>query len=242
MKLVPRVSYAILGSSEFLVNRVMDYLKCINIDDGVSTERNIFEAYMVESDTQVPNKSRIVLSRCKRDDLFVTIDIDSDVVGICLILAGLENCDDELKKFLKNNLRKYVQNGDSELVFYYVSAVAGLEDPSVSEAMYILSKYEYKANHSTVECYKTLIDFVSNPCETALSKLLLVFNEEDYQKMINCTSTLVNDTPEWIKKKFGGEIESAIFTKSLLNLSLVILESKSREDFILRVLKKMIYR
>lgn len=241
MKLVPRKSYAVWSSSEFLVNRVIDYLKTINIDDGVSVERNIFEIYMVESDTQNPNKSRIVFSRCKRDEDFINIDIDSNLVDLCLILSGMSDCNEDLRKFLRNNLKKYIQN-EPELVYYYVCAVAGFKDPSVSEAMYVLSKYEYKATHNTVDCYKSLIDFVSNPCETALSKLLLVFNEPDYQKMINCTSALVNDTPEWIKKKFGSEIESSSFTKSLLNLSLVILNSKSREDFILRVLKEMIYR
>lgn len=242
MKLIPKTSYAVVSSSDFLVNRVIDYLKTINLDDGVATERNIFGMYMTESDTLNPSKSRVVFSRCKRDaEVFVNIEVDSNLVDICLLLAGLEDCNEDLKKFLKNNLKKYVSS-DPELVFYYVSAVAGFNDPSVSEAMYVLSKYEYKANHSTVDCYKALIDFVSNPCETSLSKLLLVFNEPDYQKMINCTSALVNDTPEWIKKKFGQEIESSAFTKSLLNLSLVILNSKNRDDFILRVLKEMIYR
>ena len=95
--------------------------------------------------------------------------------------------------------------------------------------------------HTATERYQTLIDFVSSPNETSLYRLLNVFNDDNYQQLINAISTLTNETPDWINNKFGEQIRDITFTKTLLKLALIILKAKDRDEFILSVLRGVIY-
>lgn len=231
-------SYSVLSKSELITNITIDYILHLNEENGILPERSIFGKHTIVSDTEVPNKRRIVLSKIPRttDDGFKTLNLDDDIVELTFLIhrQDIEQVLDKVK-YIKQKLKKR----DIEIQFYLTSAIlgTGLETHIIDRVI----DHHYKGIHTATERYQVLIDFVNSPSETQLYHLLNIFNEENHQQLINTISSLTYDTPDWVSSRFGDIIKDSGFTRTLLKIALTVLKTKSRDEFILSILKGVIY-
>lgn len=238
MEIKHEQSYSINSKSEFLTNIVIEYLLSLNEDNGIFPERSIFGKCAIVSNTELPTKRSIVISPVPRnsDDGFQQLNIDDNVPEITFIMHGQNNDENYDKlKYIKQKLKRK----EPEIQFYLTSAIlgTGLDTQTIDRVI----DTHYKGIHTATERYQTLIDFILSPSETSLYRLLNVFNDDNYQQLINTISTLTNDTPDWIITRFGEQLRGVNFTKTLLKLALIILKARDRDEFILSVLKGVIY-
>lgn len=235
----PDTNYCLKSKSELLTNIVADYIIFKNEEVSIFTERSIFGKMLKVSDTEIPNKRQLVLSKIERElDLgFTLIDIDSSIISLTFEMNNMDTPEHEHHiKYLKSKLKKR----DPEIAFYLTSAIMGLSNISTEAIDRILSD-SYKGIHPISEKFQTIIEFVSSPTEVNLQRTLKVFNEEDYSSMIYCISSLTDNTPAWVTNRFGEQLQDATFIKNLLRIALIILKTNSREEFIIHTLRDIIY-
>lgn len=238
-------SYAIIGKSEFLVNILMGHIVSLNIEEDWDFEASIFGKYMEISDTAEPVlDERIVFSYIERD-AFPTINIDEDFIEIFyyILMGG-----DESEEFLAYS-KKYLGKKNPDIVFYYMYAMSEValnddDEFSFKKAEYILNHYNYKGTHTYMEKMKSIITFVKTPSEKHLSEMLLVMNEEEdpYSSLIRIISAIANNTlPRFVHDRYSNMLEDMNFQKNLLKIAVAILQAESIEDFILLLVKGIIY-
>lgn len=238
LKLEHNTSYSIISKSELITNITIDYLLNLNQENGIYPERSIFGKSVIVSDTELPNKRHIVLSKVTRtsEDGFLTLNLDDYIPDLTFIMHNqlTEQNHDKLK-YIKQKLKRK----EPEIQFYLTSAILGTSLDTLTIDRVI--DHHYKGIHTATERYQSLIDFVNAPSETQLYHLLNIFNEENHQQLINTISNLTYDTPDWVSSRFGDRIRDINFTRTLLKLALIILKTKNRDEFILAVLKGVIY-
>lgn len=238
-------SYSIIGKSDFLVNLILGHIVSMNMEDNWDFESSIYGKYMEVSDTVEPiANEKIVFSYIERTD-FPVIDIDEDFLKIFyyLLLNG-EDCEEYFEYCKKHLSRK-----PPELAFYFMFAMMEIAvnddlEFSYKKAEYILNHYKYKGTHTYMEKMKAIVTFVKNPSEKHLSELLLIMNEEEepYSSLVNVIGAIANDSlPKFVKDKYGNTLEDMNFQKNLLKIAMAILQSEHIEDFILSLVKGIVY-
>lgn len=235
----PDTNYSLLSSSEFLRNMITNYVIMRNSEVGILTERSIFGKMLKVSDTDKPNSKSIIISYVERDQAlkFETIDIDSHLVEL---LFEMHNFDKEVNEHHIKYLNQKLKHKDKELCYYMVSAVLGL--PKITtDAIDGVINNTYKGIHTLTEKYRELINFILMPNETSLHRILQIFHEEDYGSLVYCISCLVDNVPAWIQQQYSETLEDIKFTRILLKIALIIIKSTNREQFILHILKEIIY-
>lgn len=246
IELKPDTNYCLISKSEFLKNRVADYLVYINSKVDILTEKSIFGKYLMVSDTEEPTKRRVVISyKDRSSEEFSKIDIDKNVVPLTMLTVGVDLSSEGGKQLLKMMSSKLART-EPEIAYYYAFAVCSdfirTNEVDYERGSQILNSKAYKGVHTATECYQGLIEFVQQPNEISLNKLIMLFNDDDYQKMINYLSNLVMDTPEWLSNKFNTILNNKEFIKNLLKISLIASKSKNRDYFIIMCLKEIIYQ
>jgi len=241
------VSYSIIGKSEFLVNLILGHIIAMNMEEDWDFEASIYGKYMEISDTAEPiANEKIVFSYIEREG-FPTINLDEDFIDIFYYILTYESGYDceEFKAYAKKHLSKK----KPEIVFYYMFAMSERainEDGEFSfkKAEFILNHYNYKGTHTYMEKMKSIVTFIKNPSATNLSDMMLILNEEKepYNALVNIISAISNDTlPKFVKDKYGNMLEDMNFQKNLLKIAVAILQSETVEDFILSLLKGIVY-
>lgn len=233
--LIHNQSYCILSDSELLRNIVVEYLYYINENNGVFRKKSLYGKFIEVSNFSEPNKRTIVFSFKERvSPEFKTINIDEDLVEIVFTMYGYNI--EANKDFIKYIKRK-IKNKNIEVAYYSVCALMSIE--MSYENIDKVFERQYTGVHTTTEMYSVLIEFINNPNETNLFKMLQVFNS--YQRLINTISVLLDNTPSWVTQKFGDILGDAKFVKDLLRISLIVIKSETQEQFIVSVLKELIY-
>lgn len=231
-------SYAIVSSSPLLQSLAIDYLIEANRQQQIYVGDSLFEKCLKISDTDTPSDRVVVISKIAREnDQITTINLDECLVDVVFSMHGLDPVEH------KDNIRlikQKIKKSPPELKFYKVSAIVGTL-PITTESITRACELNYAGVHTTTEQIDVLVGFISHPSEINLQRVVKVFNEDGYQKLINCVSMLVNDTPEWITAKYKQVIESAAFIKALLKITLITLKATDRNEFVLYCLKEIIY-
>lgn len=229
-------SYALITESELIRTIATEYLIEINRQLNIFAKKSLFGKYIEFSNTATPTNRTIVISSQPRHEKQIqNLNLDENLVEFVATLTNTQ-IDKDIQRYLKTKLR----NHTPDIAFYYLSAITGLNRLNTYEIDKMLD-LTYDGAHTSTERYQTLIDFISNPTEVSLFKLLQIFNEKDHQQLLNCITNLTNDTAEWITRKFGAILSDAGFIKSLLKLTLIAIKAKSREEFILECLTGIIY-
>ena len=238
-------SYSIIGKSDFLVNLILGHIVSMNMEEDWDFEASIYGKYMEVSDEAEPiEDEKIIFSYIERNG-FTTIDIDTDFISIFYHIL-ME--DEECEEFLDYS-KKHLSRKQPELVFYYMFAMAevSIDDDlefSYKKAEYILNHYKYKGTHTYMEKIRAIVTFIKTPSEKHLSELLLIMNEEEdpYKSLINVIGAISNDKlPKFVKDKYGNMLDDMNFQKNLLKIAVAILQSDTIEDFILSLLKGIVY-
>lgn len=229
-------SYALITESELIRTIATEYLIALNQKQNIFPQKSLFGKYIEFSNTATPTTRTIVISSQPRHEKQIqNLNLDENLVEFVATITHTQ-IDKDIQRYLKTKLR----NHTPDIAFYYLSAITGLNRLNTYEIDKMLD-LEYDGAHTSTERYQTLIDFISNPTEVSLFKLLQIFNEKDHQQLLNCITNLTNDTAEWITRKFSHILSDASFIKSLLKLTLIAIKSKSREEFILECLTGIIY-
>lgn len=232
-------SYAIVSKSPLIQSIVIDYLVKINREQSIFVGNSLFEKSIKFSDTDEPNSRCIIISKIERNSTKIkNIDADDNIPEIVFEMSGLDPTEhkDHIR-LIKQKIKRF----EPELRLYKVYAILGnmpITNDSIEQAL----EYKYKGVHTTGEQVEILIEFINNPTEINLQRVVKVFNEDGYQKLINCVSMLVNDSPEWITNKYKEILDSAKFIKALLKITLITLKAETRDEFILYTLKEIIYK
>jgi len=237
-------NYSIIGKSDFLVNLILGHIVHINMEEDWDFEASIFGKYMEISDEAEPIEDEKIIFSKKERNGFTTINIDEDFIDIYYSLL----IEDELPEFL-DYCKKFLSRKNPELALYYMFAVCEVaidEDLEFNykKADYVLDNFKYKGTHTYLDKVKTVITFVKNPSEKHLSDMLLIMNEEEdpYHNIINIIGAISNETlPKYIADKYSSTIEDYNFQKGLLKISIAILQAETIEDFILTLIKGVIY-
>lgn len=235
------VSYAIISTSDMLKAIISAYIIELNRRENIFVGGNLYGKSLVISDTAEPTSRSIVLSKVQRQSkAFKHIDIDPNIVELTFAMHGI---DKEQYKDKIRLIKQKTKHTNPELCYYKVCAIMGAEEISTDTIESALN-LNYKGVHTTAEQIEVLVEFISNSSEINLQRVVKVFNEQDggYQKLINCMSMLTNDTPEWISAKYKQTLESANFIKALLKIALIVLKAPSRDDFVLDIMKSIIYK
>jgi len=238
-------SYSIIGKSDFLVNLLLGHIISINLEEDWDFEASIYGKYMEVSDTAEPiEDEKIIFSYIPREG-FPLINIDEDFIDIFYFLLMDGENNDEFLAYVK----KHLSRKQPEIVFYYMFAMAEKaitedNDFNFKKAEYILNHYKYKGTHTYMEKMKSIVTFVKSPSEKNLSDMLLIMNEEEdpYSSLVNVIGAIANDTlPKFVKDKYSNMLEDMNFQRNLLKIAVAILQSKTIEDFILSLVKGIVY-
>lgn len=232
-------SYALVSKCPQLQAVVTSYLIELNRQHDIFVGDSLYEKSIKLSDTATPNSRQIVISQVPRDsDTFTALDIDSNLVELVFEMNGmkLDDCKDYIRAIKQKTKRL-----DPLLRYYKLLAILGTQPLSLDSINDAL-ELNYTGVHTTSEQVGLLVEFINNPTEINLQRLVRVFNESGYQKLINCITMLVNEPPEWVANKYKEILESAKFIKALLKVTLITLKAETRDEFILYTLKEIIYK
>lgn len=235
------ISYALNSDSDMLKHIVANYIIELNKKHNIHIGNNLFGTALIVSDTAEPTARSIVLSKTPRNhNKIKNLDIDSNIVDL---VFEMQNIDKEVNKDSLRLIKQRLKNESPELKFFKVSAILATE-PITIDSIDNAINLKYKGVHTVTEQMDILVEFIMNPSEINLQRVVKYFNEQGggYTKLINCMSLLTNDTPEWINGRYKQSIETTNFIKSLLKIALIVLKAPSRDEFILAVLKDIIYK
>lgn len=238
-------SYAIIGKSDFLVNLILGHIVSMNMEEDWDFEASIYGKYMEISDTEEPIPDEKIIFSHKEREGFPTINIDEDFIDIFyyIIFSG-----EEVEEYYEY-CKKHLGRKKPEIVFYYMFAMAenAVDDDyefHFKKAEYILHHYKYKGSHTYMEKVKSIITFVKTPTERHLADMLLIMNVEEnpYTSLINVMGAMANNTlPKFVADKYSNMLEDMNFQKNLLKIAVAILNAETIEDFILSLVKGIIY-
>lgn len=237
----PKQSYALVSSSDLLKHIVGNYIIELNRQHNIFVGANLYGISLVISDTAEPTARSIVLSKIARQNSKIKeLNIDENIPEL---VFEMQNIDREANKDTFRLIKQKLKNTAPELKFYKVSAIVATE-PITIESIENAINLKYKGVHTTTEQLDVLVEFIMNSNEINLQRVIKYFNEQDggYQKLINCITLLTNDTPEWVANRYKQTIESANFIKALLKIALIVLKAPNRDEFIVAVLKDIIYK
>lgn len=231
-------SYTLLSSSEFLLNIITAYIASLNEEQGILRVPSLFKKQLIISDTASPSKKSIVISYKSRDSKeFKEINIDDSLAKICFSMQSIDlEAHKNIIRYITNKCKKV----QPEVAYYNVMICTHYISKLDTERVDKIFSNRYLGIHTAIEQYQTLVDFINNPTEVNLHHLLNMFNEDDFSRLVSAVSTLTNDTPEWLVRRFGDLLADHEFTRKLLKLAVIILKASSKEEFILYALKELI--
>lgn len=240
MTITHNQSYAIISKSDFLKNIVTEFIYTINEEHNIYRNRTLFGKYIKQSNTDLPTSKYIILSDKERTDtdLIPTLDIDNNLPEICFHLYYMPQSEIEQYKQELKYIKQKTKNLNPEIAYYYICAIIG-STRITTDLIDTVLKRQHIGTYTTTEMTETLIHFINSPSETSLFKLITIFN--DYQRLINSISSLTNDTPQWVTQRWGNILDTPEFIKTLLKIALIAIESNTQDEFIISVLKKIIY-
>lgn len=232
-------SYALESKCPLLKTIVLDYLIEINRHHDIYVGTSLYEKSIKISDTAEPSSRAIVISQVPRNsDNITNINLDETIVDLVFEMNAIDPNEN------KDNIRLIKQKTkrlDPLLRYYKVLAILGTQ-PITHESINKALEYDYRGVHTTSEIIEVLVEFISHPSEINLQRLVRVVSfKEGYQRLLNCIGMLVNDPPEWVTQKYKAMLDSANFIRSLLKITLISLRSETTDEFILQVLKDIIY-
>lgn len=253
--LEPKKSYCIIldentkdNSESFAVNIIMRYIIELNLKEGITFGRSIFNNSMIISDTEYPNPRCIVLSRVNRKHQdFELINVSENKWELLFEVIGINpkanEAMKELAKFLKINL-KLEKNID--ILYYYITNIyqvaytnkeGGVFDNNKASVALKLFKGIYKGSNSRTERLVATINFIKNPKEDLLYEMLKAYSN-DYKAIAGNIQALAEDRlPKNLVDMFQEVINSVSFTKNLLQIMSYVVLSEDYNEFILNCLK-----
>lgn len=234
-------SYAIVTQSDLLRNIATDFIVTINDKIGIYRKKNLFGKYIDISDIATPSKNKLVLSYKERNEPDITnINIDESIVPFTLFINNYNIAEpDQETKDIITYLKHKSKRTNTETTYYNISVLLGFDKITHEQVDRVFDK-KYLGIHTTTEIIDTLVDFVNQPSEVKLHKL--ISTTSDFQRLINAISTLTNDTPEWVTRKYGDLLDTTEFVKSILKISLIAIRAENLESFILQILNDIIYQ
>lgn len=236
-------SYSIITKSDIVFNLILGYIYDISEPLGIYKAKAIFGKYILISDTALPAKNRVVISRKERsEEEFESINVNYAFVQI--FAQMLDNDDKEFLAYCKKHLKK----NKIEVAYYYMCAISTtcFTDGEFNEAKanLIINSHSYRGVHSVSDKYATLISFVSYPTEENLSELFFAFNDENggFDSLISLVSIIVEESkiPEYIVQKYSDDLNDPLFIRGLLTLCTALLNTKTKDEFILYCLLHII--
>jgi len=242
----PEKNCCVISKSDFLTNLIVSHIVAINNYIGYDLEASILGKYIVIDDEAEPiENTKLVVSKVRRkDSRFLEINLDEDYIKIFAYLL----LDEPDKKFLRY-CDKYFKKLRPELVFYYMYAIVETAFDSdgefnIIQADLVRETYNYKGEHTYLEKFRTVVNFVKSPSEKTLHKLLLIVDgkDENYRGIVRIIDNIANKSyPSYIESKFKDVLEGVSFQKNLLKILVNMLQADSKEDFILMCLKNIVY-
>ena len=120
-----------------------------------------------------------------------------------------------------------------------LASFASNDDGSLNQtkAAYVIDKYKYKGVHTMTEKYQVVMEFVQNPSEMSLYKLLSIFNETGgggFDSLKYVLGVLVEgQLPPYLIDRFDKILSDPRYTVNLFKISVALLKTEEQEDFIL---------
>lgn len=238
MDIQHNVSYCIDCDSEFILHIALSYLKSLNTANGIPEGNSLFGTCFVVSNTESPSYNKVVISPVVRinDRAFKKLDLNNKLLEF-ILCANNVTLDSDLMRMLRAK-SKLLQ---PEIFYYFVIALLSY-DIITPELINSVFESDYKGHHTAKDRFHSVIAFVSKPTEINLYKMLKVFPNDSFNSFIAIVNQLVNEPPSYIVSQYKQTIENAQFIKNLLKVSLCILQTESRDEFIISVLNTLIYQ
>lgn len=236
------------NSESFAVNIIMRYIIELNLKEGITFGRSIFNNSMIISDTEYPNPRCIVLSRVNRKHQdFELINVTENKWELLFEVIGINpkanEAMKELSKFLKANLKL---EKSIDILYYYITNIyqvaytnkeGGVFDNNKASVALKLFKGIYKGSNSRTERLVATINFIKNPKEDLLYEMLKAYSN-DYKAIAGNIQALAEDRlPKNLVDMFQEVINSVSFTKNLLQIMSYVVLSEDYNEFILNCLK-----
>ena len=235
------------NSESFAVNIILRYIVELNLKEGMTFGRSIFNNSMVISDTEFPNAKTIVISRINRKHQdFELINVTENKWELLFEVIGIKPKDNEamkeLSKFIKVNLKN---EKNIDILFYYIINIFQVAyndknetfDSNKAGTALKLFRGIYKGSNSRTERLVSTINFIKNPKEELLYEMLKTYSN-DYKAIAGNIQALAEDRlPKNLVDMFQEIINSASFTKNLLQIMSYIVLSEDYNEFILNCLK-----
>lgn len=229
MKLLPRTNYAIVSTSEFVSNTIVNYIKMINEKDGVYLVPSFVGSHIVVSDTANPNDKKYVISKTERPSgIFININIDD-------VWNKLFSSIFELPYV--NTLSIILKDYQLEQIYtLFLQASSHKFDNALQFKNYIkdLSEKKYSLKFTYYEKLDVIMNWINNPTHEHYSKFLKTFTFDDFPFIISIMTKVVNsELTDFYREKYQDIIGSSQFISNMLRMSIIIINADNYEEAML---------
>lgn len=225
----PKKSYGLSSKSEFFKKVVINHLVHLNESQGIHKSMSVFGTYFLIDDVHVPAKNRFIISAIKRDEKgFTNIDLDKNWNKIMSQLFGID---------YNPSLSKLITKNTTMDRLYHVFALltGSTTNKTINNDTFkrVISG-EAKLSHSYGHKLNSLIMFVNNPTNPALTELLTSIDESSYGWMVSAIDNIINNgLSPYYADKYSHITSTNEFIKNLLKIAAILLKTDNFEDAIL---------
>ena len=219
-------NYSILSSSPFLASSLIRRIVYENSVAGVLSYPNMFQPYVVVSDSADPGQNRWVISRVGRSN-FEAVDVDKSWLEVFYLLNNASD------KSLFNYLSHSTKVKRLALVDRYALFLLLLMKPydnlgfNANAADDVCGRYMEKVDFNYFDCIKTVVSFLNCPSQPNYVSLVKKFPDDRYPLFCSIVNLLVdNDIPGMLHAEIS-DLLGMNFRMSLRSLSLFMLKNNA---------------
>lgn len=229
MKLLSKTNYAIVSTSEFVSNTIVNYIKINNEKDGVYLVPSFVGNHIVVSDTANPNSKKYVISKIERPaDVFTNLNIDEVWNKLFSEMFGLPYV---------NTLAITLKDYQLEQVYtLFLQASSHNFDTPIHFKNYIkdLSEKKYSLKFSYYEKLDVIMNWINNPTHEHYSKFLKTFLSDDFPFIVSIMTKIVNsELSDFYKEKYSDITSSSPFLGNMLRMAIIIINAENYEEAML---------
>lgn len=220
-------NYSVVSTSPLLTSSIIHRILQENAVAGVLPYPNIFQPYMVVSDSAEPGFNRWVISKIVRDN-FEFLDLDKSWLEAFCLLGNLN--DKALYNYVSHNskMKRLSLTDRYALFLLLLSKPYDRMGFSVTMADDVCGKFFEEAGFDYFEYMKTVVTFLNCPNQSNFVSTVRQFPDSKYPLLKSILRSLTDrDVPGLLLPEISDQISNSNFKTSLLSLATFL----SRNDW-----------
>jgi len=241
-----KTNYSIISEkSEFLKHVLTKHIVGLNIAAGLYPNQSLFGQSIVVGNDQNPTPKKFVISYIEREN-FKTLNLDEEPLPILYEVLKVDN--KEYKTYIRNRVYKNKNIKLNSLYYYMIllrDCINKDDSFNYTKADLIVDTYSYESTSSTLDKYKALNSYVTNPSEATLFTLVKVFSQgDDVKKRLTNVAyhmkSILDDTvPDYIKSRVTFP-QDPTTTLNYLMLAAEIATFETFDEFINNMINRLV--